>query len=1185
MQKCLSSSKKMTTINKNNITLPFASFYEHLASKGFTITIDHYLRTQIIIDSLGKERSIKDLKYLIAPVISTKQSRQKSFYEEYDAWFHSFPSDILSNDDQALDKKITQHSQDDNIKPSKKYYALTAVFLILISIFGLIKLNSYLSQQSNQKTDFIVKETVTTTSSDEKDLSPVSNNTDAPEENKKLEDEQKSEQSKEKNDILSFFKKYLWLILRSGLFILSIVYLLIKFYEYNKQQLVLQKTRDKKPWYSYPIKVDSYDPEFVTDKNFYTTARRLRDRQKSNIYKIDIQKTLTKTINSGGFPHFEYSALKKAPEYLVLIDLPEYRDHYSYFIKHITDRFEKEEINVNKLFYKEDPQICFKDLNSPRENLSDIIYRFKGSRLIIVGNGNQLLDQSTGELEEWTELFDYFQERAILSTRPTEEWGICEVNLSKNFVVLPASLNGFDSVVDHFQSEINPNILNPKHDNDIDLEIQEESIENINYLKKELGDEFTFQWLCACSVYPELHWNLTLYLAKYISTKPLKEDSVIKLINLTWFRTGAIPDNIRLELIKHLDKERLITVRQAIIELFEKNPPSEYSELYDSYRLNIALQKWMLTKDPEQKKEIQSSITDEKQIMQDYTILRLLSSIPESPLNFILPKKLRQLFFKNAIPLLGLKEGAKLFKAALISLLIILMVLIPDIIRIYKHYQTANPKIDITEPEVNTTDTDQKKITDEAEPKSITKNFEEKEHKQEDNQSIYKSLLMPTEPEKLTKSIYESLKIDKSKIKKQTDLGSLLVITEPKDARVRIMNIKPVYEPNMSLKNGDYLIEVSKPGYKKQEKNITIKDGENKELEITLEKLFRLNFTVIPQNASIRCIEPEIDFKNGMWLEKKVYKLEFTASGYYNTIKEITIDNQDLDLSIELKPLPRKVTSFSNNLGMSFVLIKAGTFMMGSPPDEPGREKDEVQHKVTISKDYYMQTTEVTQGQWKAVMGNNPSRFKECGDNCPVEQISWEDAQRFIEIINKNGDEYLYRLPTEAEWEYAARAGTKTALYNGKIEILGYNNAPALYPIAWYGGNSCVNYNDAFDCSSWSEKQYKCAKCGTHPVAQKQPNSWGLYDTLGNVYEWCFDWYGEYPTNPVIDPKGVKSGSSRLLRGGSWDNDAGDCRSADRVVGGPGFRISWFGVRLAASLSSAKEQRKDKERLIMNKKR
>jgi formylglycine-generating enzyme required for sulfatase activity len=255
---------------------------------------------------------------------------------------------------------------------------------------------------------------------------------------------------------------------------------------------------------------------------------------------------------------------------------------------------------------------------------------------------------------------------------------------------------------------------------------------------------------------------------------------------------------------------------------------------------------------------------------------------------------------------------------------------------------------------------------------------------------------------------------------------------------------------------------------------------------------------------------------------------------------------------------------FTNFLGMEFVYIKPGTFMMGSPSSESGRDSDEKQHKVTLTKGYFLQTTEVTQGQWKKVMGNNPSYFKNCGDNCPVESVSWNDAKEFIKKLNNKDKNFTYRLPTEAEWEYAARGGTKTALYTGDITIKGQNNAPELDKIAWYGGNSCVDYSGGYDCSGWIDKQYSCSRCGTHRTGLKTPNAFGLYDMIGNVWEWCEDWKGDYPSGHVTDPSGPGSGSNRVLRGGSWIGYAGGCRSAFRGISSPGDTNSYGGFRLAA---------------------
>ena len=250
--------------------------------------------------------------------------------------------------------------------------------------------------------------------------------------------------------------------------------------------------------------------------------------------------------------------------------------------------------------------------------------------------------------------------------------------------------------------------------------------------------------------------------------------------------------------------------------------------------------------------------------------------------------------------------------------------------------------------------------------------------------------------------------------------------------------------------------------------------------------------------------------------------------------------------------------------GMEFVWIPAGSFVMGSPDDEAGRDGDEVQHEVRISRGFWMGQYEVTQKEWEEVMWTNPSKFDQCGSRCPVESVSWEDVQEFIESLNRKessmGNEY--RLPTEAEWEYAARAGTTGATPDGDLRILGESNAPELDGQAWYAGNSGVTYADAFDCSGWEERQHEAERCGTHPVGQKRANGWGLQDMLGNVWEWVADSYAEYPTDSVTDPEGPLTGSYRVYRGGGWSGNAGAVRSADRSRSSTGYRHGGIGFRL-----------------------
>lgn len=221
------------------------------------------------------------------------------------------------------------------------------------------------------------------------------------------------------------------------------------------------------------------------------------------------------------------------------------------------------------------------------------------------------------------------------------------------------------------------------------------------------------------------------------------------------------------------------------------------------------------------------------------------------------------------------------------------------------------------------------------------------------------------------------------------------------------------------------------------------------------------------------------------------------------------------------------------DVSFEMVYVQGGTFQMGATPEQVGDAYDDEKpvHSVSLS-DFHIGRYEVTQGLWEEVMGANPS-YNKAGDNYPVERVIWEDCQRFIEQLNRRTG-LNFRLPTEAEWEYAARGGRKSRgyKYSGSTYDLG--------SVAWYDGNSGNE---------------------THPVGQKQANELGLYDMSGNVYEWCYDWYGRYSSSSQRNPSGPASGASRVVRGGSFFNFAGHCRVSFRDNGDPGPRIN-LGLRL-----------------------
>jgi formylglycine-generating enzyme required for sulfatase activity len=236
----------------------------------------------------------------------------------------------------------------------------------------------------------------------------------------------------------------------------------------------------------------------------------------------------------------------------------------------------------------------------------------------------------------------------------------------------------------------------------------------------------------------------------------------------------------------------------------------------------------------------------------------------------------------------------------------------------------------------------------------------------------------------------------------------------------------------------------------------------------------------------------------------------------------------DLNLGTSCAQQRQSTGASASRIAMEFVRIQAGTFVMGcSMGDGYCESSEKPAHQVRITKTFELGKYEVTQAQWQSVMGKNPSHF--LGDALPVETVSWSDAQEFLNRMNARRDGFHYRLPTEAESEYAARAGSAGA--PGELDAM-----------AWYYDNSGNK---------------------THPVGQKQANAWGLSDTLGNVYEWVQDWYGDYPGGSAIDPLGPATGALRVVRGGSWEYIiAWDARVSCRSSGDPSAGDATIGFRI-----------------------
>ncbi|HOD27131.1 MAG TPA: SUMF1/EgtB/PvdO family nonheme iron enzyme [Bacteroidales bacterium] len=345
------------------------------------------------------------------------------------------------------------------------------------------------------------------------------------------------------------------------------------------------------------------------------------------------------------------------------------------------------------------------------------------------------------------------------------------------------------------------------------------------------------------------------------------------------------------------------------------------------------------------------------------------------------------------------------------------------------------------------------------------------------------------------------------------------------------------------LNPGVYSLEAKLDKHHPAKQDVELKAGDVIEIELELQAMLgNLDIMTTPAGASIVLngkqygTSPQT-IKNLLIGD---YSISLTKDGYTTINKKVSVsEGQSILINEKLTEKAVTTTETKTTTGRTsaiepeMVFVKGGTFRMGATSEQGYNvyNDEKPAHSVTLS-DYYIGKYEVTQAQWEAVMGNNPSNFKR-DPNRPVEQVSWNDVQEYITKLNQLTGK-TYRLPTEAEWEYAARGGSSSRGYK-------YSGSNTLSDVAWYDDNS----NDE-----------------THPVGTKNPNELGIYDMSGNVYEWCSDWYGAYSSNSQTNPQGPSEGSGRVGRGGGWDGGAGLCRVSIRYGERADDRSSVLGFRL-----------------------
>jgi tetratricopeptide (TPR) repeat protein len=600
----------------------FAGFLGLLARRKFRIGVDHHLRLQRLLETIGGQRDLRDLKTLLCPIFATSVKQQTLFYETFDRYFEGLlsahriadlPPPTVQRGEAIETGKPSPALTPQYAKPEAKWpYAMAvAVVFVLVGSFAWWRFRPppvapAVQQPRNAappKAAAPTPQGVTTT----------------------LPQPQVTQQS----ELQHIFRALRWAAVPVPLMLLG-------FYElrrYRRRKQVVERKPSRKPPYQWQFDLEETAPKLVDSESFYQTARLMRQRQTGERQQLDVEATIAASIRSAGYPTLQYKSQTRLPEYLMLVDSASPRDHEGLWFNLLAQHLEGEGVYLARYFYRQDPRRCWSADGTNRVDLNELNKRHGSHRLLLVGDGDALLDPITGRLLDWTSLFLSWGERALLTPEPPAHWSWREFTLAHCFAVLPATLDGLRTLIDHFDALGVPELRSWRGDEEPRPAPQWDNTAAVFHLRSYLGEP-AFRWLCACATYPELQWGLTLRLGSlpFVQEACIAEESLLKLFRLPWFRVGTIPDEWRSVLIGQLDDATQSQVREALVALLEgglKQPEKlpEDSWAADACRFQLAAQQgWLARTDRKRLRQILESLRDwpPKRLLRDVTVVGLL---------------------------------------------------------------------------------------------------------------------------------------------------------------------------------------------------------------------------------------------------------------------------------------------------------------------------------------------------------------------------------------------------------------------------------------------------------------------------------------------------------------------------------------------------------------------------------
>jgi hypothetical protein len=646
----------------------FEEFLAHLRRQGLTIGVDHYLRLQELLSKIGSQCAPGDLKTILCPIFATDANQQKLFHSSFDSYFGIF-SQLAASDTSVPsrrlqeEQKLTAEQAQKTRKRKWPYFLLggaLAAGLLILAIVATRKPTAPTPTTTPMSTP--TPEAASTPT-------PVSPAPQAP--------VQQSPTAQPEGWVQRNSQA---LRLVAVVLIPLLVFLSYEWYRLIRRRLVLQRQKGKRPPFSWPIRPEASPSEIYGSTEFYGAARRLQRRHAGESYLLDVEGSIQATVDSLGFPRLQYKPGRKLPEYLVLVDRASFRDHQANLFHDLVRALRDEGLYVSLFFFEGDPRVCWDEARGDTVPLFELQRRYAGHRLLLLSNAEKLIDPLTGSLVAWSSLLFDWKDRGILTPEPLEQWGLREKTLASQFVVLPATTEGLFALGDYFELPLQADTLSAQRTSADHAPPEPGDPRRIEALRTYLGVG-TFRWLAACAVYPELHWDLTLYLGSLpcLGRGLVTERNLIKLVRLPWFRRGFMPDELRWALIQELGQEREKAVRQAVVDLLEKNPAPKGTYASDAQQLEILFQRYWLDRQNAKKRgDLMRAIrgSPHEEVAQNYTLLRSVESLSKSRLDIVLPARLRRMLFPSGLPALGLKSSVR-FAAALALIAVGLLVFLP----------------------------------------------------------------------------------------------------------------------------------------------------------------------------------------------------------------------------------------------------------------------------------------------------------------------------------------------------------------------------------------------------------------------------------------------------------------------------------------------------------------------------